>query len=72
MLIPKLYAYSMIRKSGYRFFEKIMLKERAKAKNRINLNRFALVAEPRHTTRNVQPRDSVATLCTPETKAQSK
>jgi hypothetical protein len=72
MLIPKLCAYSTIRKSGYRSSEKITLKERVKAKYRINLNRFALVAEPRDTTRNVQPRDSVIALCTPEPTAQSK
>jgi len=30
----------MIRKSGYRFSEKIMLKQQAKAKNRINLKSF--------------------------------
>jgi hypothetical protein len=33
---PQAAAYSMIRKSGYRFSEKIMLKQDAKAKRRFN------------------------------------
>jgi hypothetical protein len=34
--------YSMIRKSGYRFSEKIMLKQEAKEKWRFNLKSFSL------------------------------
>jgi len=34
----------MIPKSGYRFSEKIMLKQKAKAKCRINLNSFRFSA----------------------------
>jgi hypothetical protein len=43
----------MIPKSGYRFSEKIVLKEQAKAKRRINPNHFALASnEP--STKGVQ------------------
>jgi len=38
--------HSMIRKSGYRFSEKIMLKQQAKAKYRINLKSFRFRRAP--------------------------
>src|SRR5437763_14144814 len=37
-------AYSMIQKSGYRFSEKVMLKQEAKAKWRFNLKSFRFSA----------------------------
>ncbi len=40
----------MIPKSGYRFSEKIMLKKQNKAKQRTNLNHFALVQPAVHNT----------------------
>jgi DNA-binding winged helix-turn-helix (wHTH) protein len=40
----------MIPKSGYRFSEKIMLKQQAKAKQRTNLKSFRFTAPPREST----------------------
>jgi DNA-binding winged helix-turn-helix (wHTH) protein len=40
----------MIPKSGYRFSEKIMLKQQAKAKQRTNLKSFRFSAPPREST----------------------